>query len=83
MQLGVQFTGTLAPNQSINYFTFGWPANWDVLWQVMPTSTGTAAQTQWTVSTELSGSTITYWILVRNLSAATIDIEGRYAILNV
>jgi hypothetical protein len=82
MQLGVQFTATMAPNQSINFFTFGWPATWDVLWQVMPTSTGTAAQVQWTVSTELSGTTITYWILVTNVTAATIDIEGRYAILN-
>lgn len=82
MQLGVQFTGTLAPNQSINYFTFGWPAAWDVLWQIMPTSTGAAQQVQWTVSTELSGTTLTYWILVTNLTAASIDIEGRYAILN-
>jgi hypothetical protein len=82
MTLGVQFTGTLAPNQSANYYTFGWQSAWDVLWQIMPTSTGTAQQIQWTVSTELSGTTITYWILVKNLTAATIDFEGRYAILN-
>ena len=81
MQIGVQFTGTLAPNQSVNYFTFGWQAASDVLWQIMPTTTGTVAQVKWTVSTELSGTTITYWILVTNLTAATIDIEGRYAIL--
>jgi hypothetical protein len=82
MQLGVQFTYTLAPNQSVNFFTFGWQATWDVLWQIMPTTTGTAAQVKWTVSTELSGTTITYWILVTNLTSAAIDIEGRYAILN-
>ena len=82
MQIGVQFTGTLAPNQSINYFTFGWQASWDVLWQIMPTSTGSGPQVQWTVSTELSGTTITYWISVKNLTSAMIDIEGRYAILN-
>jgi hypothetical protein len=82
MTLGVQFTGTLAPNASANYFTFGWQPGWDVLWQIMPTSTGTVPQIQWTVSTELSGTAITYWILVKNLTAATIDFEGRYAILN-
>ena len=83
MQIGVQFTSTLAPNQSINFFTFNWPATWDVLWQIMPTSTGTTPQVQWTVSTQLSGSSITYWILVKNLTGATIDIEGRYAVLNI
>ena len=83
MQIGVQFTGTLAPNQSINYFTFGWPASWDVLWQIMPASTGGAPQVSWTVSTQLSGSAVTYWILVTNLTSASMDIEGRYAILNI
>ncbi|HEX3682471.1 MAG TPA: hypothetical protein VHU83_07995 [Bryobacteraceae bacterium] len=83
MYLGTQFTGTLAPNQSINYYTFGWSTAWDVLWQMMPTSTGGAAQIGWTVSTQLSGTSITYWILVTNLSSATIDFEGRYAILNL
>jgi hypothetical protein len=82
MQIGTQFTGTLAPNQSMNYFTFGWPATWDVLWQVMPTTTGTAPQVQWTVLTQSSGTTITYWILVKNLTSTAVNIQGRYAILN-
>jgi hypothetical protein len=83
MQIGTQFTGTLAPSQSINYYTFGWPSSWDVLWQIMPASTGGSAQVSWTVSTQLSGTAITYWILVTNLTSAAIDIEGRYAILNL
>jgi hypothetical protein len=82
MTFGTQFTGTLAPNQSINYFTFGWQAAWDVSWLILPTTGGTAAQIQWTVSTQLSGTTITYWILVKNLTSATVNIQGRYAILN-
>ena len=82
MTFGTQFTGTLAPNQSINYLTFGWQAAWDVSWMIFPTTGGTGAQIQWTVSTQLSGTTITYWILVKNLTAATVNIQGRYAILN-
>lgn len=82
MHFGTQIKGTLAPNQSVNYFTFGWPVAWDVLWQVVPTTVGTAQQVKWTVSTELSGTTVTYWVLVTNLTSATIDIEGRYAVLN-
>ena len=83
MQIGVQFTGTLAPNETVNYYTFGWPSSWDVLWQIMPTTTGGSAQVGWNVSTQLSGTAITYWILVTNLTSAAIDIEGRYAILNI
>jgi hypothetical protein len=82
MQFGTQFTGTLAPNQSINYFTFNWPAVWNVSWMIFPTTPGAAAEIQWTVSTQLSGTTVTYWILVRNLTAATVNIQGRYAVLN-
>ena len=48
----------------------------------MPTTSGTGAEIQWTVSTQLSGTTITYWILVKNLTSATVNIQGRCAILN-
>ena len=82
MQIGTQFTGTLAPNQSVNYFTFGWPAAWNMSWLIVPTTPGTGAQVQWTVSTELSGATLTYWLLVKNLTPATVNIQGRYAALN-
>jgi hypothetical protein len=82
MQFGTQFTGTLAPNQSIDYFTFGWQAAWDVAWMMVPTTPGAGAEIQWTVSTQLSGTTITYWILVKNLTSATVNFQGRYAILN-
>lgn len=82
MQFGTQITGTLAPNQSVNYFTFGWQAAWNVAWMVFPTTAGTGAQIQWSVSTQLSGTTVTYWILVKNLTSSSVNIQGRYAILN-
>ena len=82
MTFGTQFTGTLAPNQSANYYTFGWGAASDVAWTMIPTTAGTGAQLQWTVSTQLSGTAITYWIMVKNLTAGTVNFQGRYAILN-
>ena len=82
MTFGTQFNGTLGPNQSINYYTFNWPASWDVAWMMVPTTGGAGEQIQWTVSTQLSGSTITYWLLVKNLTSGTVNFQGRYAILN-
>jgi alcohol dehydrogenase class IV len=49
---------------------------------MIPTTAGTGAQLQWTVSTQLSGTAITYWIMVKNLTAGTVNFQGRYAILN-
>ena len=36
--VGVQFIGTLQPNQTQRWFTFNWPAHWHVTWSVMPIS---------------------------------------------
>lgn len=84
MSTGVQFTGTLAPNQSINYFSWGWPPAWHVVWYMQPTSPQSGApQVDWSVSVERANATqCTYWITVKNLTGATVTFEGRYAILN-
>ncbi len=81
---GVQWNGSLAPGQSQRWFTWGWPATWHVLWTVMPTSpVAGAPQVSWTVQVERSGAEhVTYWITVRNLTAATVTFEGRFAILS-
>ena len=84
MRVGVQFTGTVAPNGTQRWFTFNWPAAWHVAWNVVPTSpqVGTP-QTEWQVGVErASGTHITYWITIRNLTASPVNIEGRYAVLN-
>jgi hypothetical protein len=82
MHFGTQFTGTLTPNQSANYYTFGWPAAWDVAWTMIPTTGGTGAQVQCNVSTQLSGTTLTYWIAVKNMTSSNVNFQGRYAVLN-
>jgi hypothetical protein len=81
--IGVQFTGTVAPNQTQRWFTFNWPAQWHVVWTVVPTSPqmGTI-QIEWKVQVErASDQYITYWINITNLTANPVNIEARYAVL--
>ena len=80
---GTQWFGTLAPNETRRWFTFGWPASWDVVWTVMPTSICVGApQLRCTTAVERASSThVTYWITVTNLTGRTVRFEGRYDVL--
>jgi hypothetical protein len=84
MRVGVQFTGSLSPNQTRRWFTFNWPQAWHVVWYMVPiTPRPGAPELQWTVQVERSdANNITYWLTVTNLSSVTINFEGRYAVLN-
>jgi hypothetical protein len=81
--VGVQFTGTVAANSTVCWFTFNWPAHWHVVWTVVPTSPRPGApQISWQTKTErASDGFVTYWICVTNLTAVPINIEGRYGVL--
>ena len=85
MIVGTQFTGSINPTQTKRWFTFNWPANWDVVWSVVPTSPKLGApQLEWDVAVErATAAYITYWISIRNLTTSQIDIEARYAIMNL
>jgi len=85
MRVGVQFTGTLQPRQTQRWFTFNWPQLWHTIWSVVPISPEPGSpELQWDVAVERADSNnITYWITVTNLTADPINIEARYAILNV
>ena len=84
MTTGVQFTGTLGPNASNRWFTFGWPSASHIVWYMMPTTPQSGnPQLSWDVGVERANATqTTYWITVRNLTNANVSFEGRYAILN-
>lgn len=83
--VGVQWTGSLAANQSQRWFTFNWPATWHVIWTVMPTNPRPGApQITWNVQVErASAEYVTYWITVTNLTSNPVTFEGRYAILSL
>lgn len=84
MSTGIQFTGSLTPNQSNRWFTWGWNPALHVVWYVQPTSPKPGApELEWSVSVERSNATqTTYHITVKNLTGSTVTFEGRYAILN-
>ena len=83
MITGVQFRGTLSPNQTQRWFTFNWQATQHVLWEAVPTSAHSgAAQIDWDVSIERSDAAhVTYWITVTNLTNLSVQFEARYAII--
>ena len=84
MRTGVQFTGTLGPNQTQRWFTFNWPATWHVVWYIVPTSPQRGApQLDWDVAVERAdANNCTYWITVQNLTNQNATFEGRYAVMN-
>ncbi len=82
MSTGVQFTGTLSPNQTQSWFTFNWPVAWHVVWYMMPVTPAPGSKVEWNISVEKGNNVCTYWITVKNLTATTVTFEGRYAILN-
>jgi hypothetical protein len=80
---GVQWFGSVDPNASHTWFTWGWPAAWHVVWTIMPvTICPGAPQLAWKVQVERANATqCTYWITVTNLTGDPVKFEGRYNIL--
>lgn len=82
MTTGVQFTGTLTPNQTQRWFTFNWNPASHIVWYMVPTSTQSVPEVSWSVAVQRADAThCTYWITVTNLTAANVTFEARYAIL--
>ena len=82
MVTGVQFRGTLSPNQTQKWYTFNWPANGFVLWEVVPNTTSTAPEVDWNLAIERAdASHVTYWLTITNLTSVSVQFEARYAIV--
>jgi len=81
---GVQFRGAVPAGATHTWFTFGWPANWHVLWTVMPLTTCPGAPAlRWRTRVERASTTAaTYWIAVTNTSSAAVRFEARYQVLS-
>jgi hypothetical protein len=80
---GVQFRGTLSPNQTQRWFTYNWSAPQHVLWEVVPTTARSgAAQVDWDVAIERADPVhVTYWLTITNLTGSSVQFEARYAIV--
>lgn len=83
METGIQFTGSLAPGASNQWYTYDWAPEQQVVWTVIPTSPRPGApQVEWSVAVNRESETAcTYWITVHNLTQEAVDFEGRFAIL--
>jgi hypothetical protein len=81
---GVQFRGTLQPNQSQWWFTYHRPANNDVSWMVLPTTAQVGSpHVGFDLAIERAGNnTVTYWLTIHNLTGDQFDFEARYNFLN-
>jgi hypothetical protein len=88
MTTGMQFTGSLNPNETAKWKTHGWASSLHVVWYIIPT-TPQAAQTstpqlEWDVAVERESDTqCSYWFSIKNLTAGNVGFEARYAILNL
>lgn len=84
MRVGTQFSGTIAAGSSARWFTYSWPADWHVVWTLVPTTPNPGGpQVEWDVAVQRATAThLTYWLTIRNLSSASVGIEARYEVLN-
>ncbi len=86
MQVGVQFSGTVSANGTASWFTHSWPAAWHVIWTCVPTApiVDGAAQIEWKIKVDRQASDkVKYFVEVKNLTAAPVSFEARYAIANL
>lgn len=81
---GTQHLGNLLANETKRWSTFNWPATWNVVWTIMPTTVRPGGpEITWSVQVErASAEFVTYWITVQNLTNGPISFEGRYCILS-
>lgn len=84
MRTGIQWRGSIAPNATHRWFSWGWDPNLHVIWYVMPTTVRSGnPQLDWDVAVERANSSqCSYWITVKNLTNQTVHFEGRFAILS-
>ena len=81
---GVQFTGNVAANQTQTWFAHSWPDNWNVIWTVVPTAPIIDGNAQIEFSTQVDRQAfglLKYFIQIKNLTNAPVNIEARFCVL--
>ncbi|HEX4947629.1 MAG TPA: hypothetical protein VFZ34_13245 [Blastocatellia bacterium] len=78
--VGTQWTATINPGETQNWFTFNWSPDWFINWSIRPTTPG--GKLKWEVSIErAANNTFTYWVLVTNTGTVATSFEGKYSLL--
>ncbi len=86
MQVGVQFSASVAANATGLWFTHSWPAAWHVVWYCIPTApiVDGNAQLEWKIKVDRQAADkVKYFIEVKNLTGGVVNFEARYAIANL
>jgi len=85
---GTQFTGSLGPVQTGNWFTHSWPSHWFVVWTVVPTAPAVDGPAQLEMTVQLSRQAdranarlVKYHLMVRNLTGTNLTFQARYDVL--
>jgi hypothetical protein len=83
-RLGLQFVAVIPGGATQRWYTYNWPADWYVVWTIMPLTTCSGApQLTWKTQVERASATnATYWIVVTNLTSNAVRFEGRYDVLS-
>lgn len=80
---GRQFTGPVAPRQTVTWFTYDWPACWHTVWTVVPTAPVTpVGGVRWEVRVQrTSRERLQYWVAVTNETDQPVTVDGRYEVV--
>lgn len=78
--VGTQWTATINPGQTQNWFTHSWSPDWFINWSVRPTTAGGRIKSEVSVE-RAANNTFTYWITVTNTGPIATSFEGKYALM--
>lgn len=78
--VGTQWTGTINPGQTQNWFTFNWSPDWFMNWSIRPTTTGGKIKSEVAIE-RAANNTFTYWITVTNTGSVATSFEGKYSLM--
>lgn len=77
--VGTQWTATINPGQTQNWFTFNWSPDWLVNWSIRPTTPGGKLKSEVAIE-RAANNTFTYWITVTNTGPVAANFEGKYSL---
>jgi len=78
--VGTQWTATINPGQTQNWFTHSWSPEWFVNWAIRPTTAGGRIKSEVSIE-RAANNTFTYWIAVTNTGPVATSFEGKYALM--